>query len=129
MKREDEWLDKSMTKKDKNIIIFIIITAFILLNLFSLPFRKLNMHAINYVSYYAEFGFHVVEDKLNNTKTEFEFKPINIGHINFGIDEKIDELKSDTITEYNSTAIGDNISKEISGYSMNEAMNKISSGY
>lgn len=131
MKRriEDDWIDRPTAKRDKILIVVVIIVVYLLLNMFIPSFKKFNMHAINYITFYTEFGIHVLDDKINNDQTEFEFKPLNIGHINFAVDEQISKIKSKTVSNYNANAVGDKISEQISGKTMKEAIDTISKGY
>ncbi len=127
--REDFWLDRPMTKRDKKMIAILIISIYFILLMTINTFRAYNLHMANYLTYYIEFGAHVVEDKIHNEHTEFVFIPLNIGFFDFGVADKLSNIKSKTVEKYNSQAIGDGITKSIAGKTMDETVEMISKGY
>lgn len=112
-KPEEYWLDRPMSKKDKKMIATLIISIFFILNMMISSFRAFNLHCVNFITYYAEFVYHVADDSVKGQKTEFEFIPINIGSFNFGIEDKFSNFKSETVDRYNAEALGDGITKSI----------------
>lgn len=126
---EEEWLDRPMSKKDKRMILTLIIAVYAILIMTVTSFRAFNLHVVNFATYYIEFGVHVTQDKINDEQTEFVFIPINIGSLNFGVEDTLSNIKSKTVDKYNAEAVGDGISKQISGKTKSEIMNTMKNGY